>query len=131
MSEHSVHLVFFLIIRLPPRSTRTDTLFPYTTLFRSPAHRRLGRRRTMRAAARRGRRQLPFLYPQSPGPDLCDLLAPRPASVAEQGRLIRRKGIPRERPEHTENAASGAGQDGVAGTPARRAHSSADRKSVV
>src|SRR3546814_6517797 len=28
--------VFFLIIRLPPRSTRTDTLFPYTTLFRSP-----------------------------------------------------------------------------------------------
>src|SRR3546814_2015850 len=23
--------------RLPPRSTRTDTLFPYTTLFRSPA----------------------------------------------------------------------------------------------
>src|SRR3546814_1553678 len=29
---------FFLMIRLPPRSTRTDTLFPYTTLFRS--HRR-------------------------------------------------------------------------------------------
>src|SRR3546814_13509026 len=26
---------FFLIIRRPPRSTRTDTLFPYTTLFRS------------------------------------------------------------------------------------------------
>src|SRR3546814_12622299 len=28
---------FFLMIRRPPRSTRTDTLFPYTTLFRSPA----------------------------------------------------------------------------------------------
>src|SRR3546814_17556904 len=28
-------LFFFLIIRRPPRSTRTDTLFPYTTLFRS------------------------------------------------------------------------------------------------
>src|SRR3546814_18108968 len=28
---------FFLRIRLPPRSTRTDTLFPYTTLFRSIA----------------------------------------------------------------------------------------------
>src|SRR3546814_14157450 len=27
---------FFLIIRRPPRSTRIDTLFPYTTLFRSP-----------------------------------------------------------------------------------------------
>src|SRR3546814_16377815 len=30
---------FFLMIRRPPRSTRTDTLCPYTTLFRS--HRRL------------------------------------------------------------------------------------------
>src|SRR3546814_11571972 len=27
--------VFFLMIRRPPISTRTDTLFPYTTLFRS------------------------------------------------------------------------------------------------
>src|SRR3546814_11099707 len=30
-----VTVVFFLMIRRPPRSTRTDTLFPYTTLFRS------------------------------------------------------------------------------------------------
>src|SRR3546814_13218783 len=29
------NLFFFLMIRRPPRSTRTDTLFPYTTLFRS------------------------------------------------------------------------------------------------
>src|SRR3546814_6498441 len=28
-------MIFFLMIRRPPRSTRTDTLFPYTTLFRS------------------------------------------------------------------------------------------------
>src|SRR3546814_20225637 len=28
-------LFFFLMRRRPPRSTRTDTLFPYTTLFRS------------------------------------------------------------------------------------------------
>src|SRR3546814_11685246 len=28
--------VIFLMIRRPPRSTRTDTLFPYTTLCRSP-----------------------------------------------------------------------------------------------
>src|SRR3546814_2939992 len=27
--------LFFLMIRRPPRSTRTDTLFPYTTRFRS------------------------------------------------------------------------------------------------
>src|SRR3546814_7375854 len=41
------------MIRRPPRSTRTDTLFPYTTLFRSlPRHRRQfglsGRRRSIR-----------------------------------------------------------------------------------
>src|SRR3546814_11681874 len=32
-----VSLFFFLMIRRPPRSTRTDTLVPYTTLFRSPS----------------------------------------------------------------------------------------------
>src|SRR3546814_5168551 len=39
--------IFFLMIRRPPRSTRTDTLFPYTTLFRSDlegAHLRPDRR---------------------------------------------------------------------------------------
>src|SRR3546814_12618096 len=34
-------MFFFLMIRLPPRSTRTDTLFPYTTLFRSDVLARL------------------------------------------------------------------------------------------
>src|SRR3546814_11398323 len=29
------NMFFFLMIRRPPRSTRTDTLFPYTTLVRS------------------------------------------------------------------------------------------------
>src|SRR3546814_16446004 len=42
---------FFLMIRRPPRSTRTDTLFPYTTLFRS---RRAAESR--RCAARLGNR---------------------------------------------------------------------------
>src|SRR3546814_3885587 len=43
---------FFLMIRRPPRSTRTYTLFPYTTLFRSDARsRRAGRHRPR---ARRG-----------------------------------------------------------------------------
>src|SRR3546814_3495435 len=32
---HSLSIFCFLMIRRPPRSTRTDTLFPYTTLFRS------------------------------------------------------------------------------------------------
>src|SRR3546814_15394865 len=34
-----VCVLFFLMIRRPPRSTRTDTLFPYTTLFRSDIRR--------------------------------------------------------------------------------------------
>src|SRR3546814_12121825 len=34
------NVFFFLMIRRPPRSTRTDTLFPYTTLFRSDHRRR-------------------------------------------------------------------------------------------
>src|SRR3546814_6343542 len=39
MSGHDllVFIVFFFMIRRPPRSTRTDTLLPYTTLFRSPS----------------------------------------------------------------------------------------------
>src|SRR3546814_20437766 len=43
---------FFLMIRRPPRSTRTDTLFPYTTLFRS-ADLRWPRRRAACFRARR------------------------------------------------------------------------------
>src|SRR3546814_4922925 len=35
------------MIRRPPRSTRTDTLFPYTTLFRSVADRRHGQARVL------------------------------------------------------------------------------------
>src|SRR3546814_12520456 len=38
-------LCVFLMIRQPPRSTRTDTLFPYTTLFRSQVRSLLGHRR--------------------------------------------------------------------------------------
>src|SRR3546814_20512518 len=41
---------FFLLLRRPPRSTRTDTLFPYTTLFRSVAGRQ-GREDRQRGGA--------------------------------------------------------------------------------
>src|SRR3546814_17728424 len=37
------YFILFLIIRRPPRSTRTDTLFPYTTLFRSAGIQRIRR----------------------------------------------------------------------------------------
>src|SRR3546814_14091568 len=39
-------LFFFLMIRRPPRSTRTDTLFPYTTLFRSTGRHRRAKHRS-------------------------------------------------------------------------------------
>src|SRR3546814_2110557 len=45
------------MIRRPPRSTRTDTLFPYTTLFRSSAHAGLAEQERRLHAA-------PFLQPQ-------------------------------------------------------------------
>src|SRR3546814_7518668 len=53
---------FFLMIRRPPRSTRTDTLFPYTTLFRSAAlaparHRAPGQRGLRHRPADRGGRR--------------------------------------------------------------------------
>src|SRR3546814_12965592 len=37
VSRSIVLFIFLFMIRRPPRSTRTDTLFPYTTLFRSPS----------------------------------------------------------------------------------------------
>src|SRR3546814_10624755 len=54
-------IFFFLMIRRPPRSTRTDTLFPYTTLFRSqavhvrscPLHRSPSRPRQSRSESER------------------------------------------------------------------------------
>src|SRR3546814_9642721 len=54
------------MIRRPPRSTRTDTLFPYTTLFRSVRHRRIPRRQHLH------------------------LGHPRPAAVAARGPTPRR-----------------------------------------
>src|SRR3546814_12693810 len=41
------------MIRRPPRSTRTDTLFPYTTLFRSTRLAALGHAGAIEAAAHR------------------------------------------------------------------------------
>src|SRR3546814_17397543 len=66
------------MIRLPPRSTRTDTLFPYTTLFRSAA--RTARRRAAQADAERHSR-----------PDLR-----APLLVAADARSVRRTGQERQ-----------------------------------
>src|SRR3546814_19065995 len=44
---------FFLMIRRPPRSTRTDTLFPYTTLFRSNGQKANGQRKNPNGQSQR------------------------------------------------------------------------------
>src|SRR3546814_9118503 len=67
------------MIRRPPRSTRTDTLFPYTTLFRSrgglgPAHRRT-RPGLTPAQHRRRRMAIPHLPRTRPMATLTDDLA--------------------------------------------------------
>src|SRR3546814_11943875 len=48
-------MLFFLLIRRPPRSTRTYTLFPYTTLFRARAAAALRRSRGAHRPADAGR----------------------------------------------------------------------------
>src|SRR3546814_2852342 len=52
------------MIRRPPRSTRTDTLFPYTTLFRSAGDARLV---LAAVAARRGGRRADLARPRPDG----------------------------------------------------------------
>src|SRR3546814_9781917 len=55
--SHLFLFVFFLMTRRPPRSTRTDPLFPYTTLVRSPRSGPLSRQAgTGRNPARNERR---------------------------------------------------------------------------
>src|SRR3546814_17101301 len=60
-------MFFFLMIRRPPRSTRTDTLFPYTTLFRSGEGQRIAaarRRRSRHAVAAERARRLGLVHPR-------------------------------------------------------------------
>src|SRR3546814_6794995 len=59
------------MIRQPPRSTRTDTLFPYTTLFRSSAAGSAPRRPARDARTRRGCRWPPIRGPIPPAPAPC------------------------------------------------------------
>src|SRR3546814_8066173 len=82
---------FFLMIRRPPRSTRTDTLFPYTTLFRSPVRSRLG-------GARHAR-----LYPPAPVLEGRARLDRPPRGFRRRARTQdpRRRTNPRRSEEHT------------------------------
>src|SRR3546814_7036219 len=86
-----LYCLFFLRIRRPPRSNRTDTLFPYTTLFRSsPARRRGGPRRRgiapapARPLAHRSFATLPCPGPDDIGDDRCGARARRPVDRSEE-----------------------------------------------
>src|SRR3546814_3771362 len=91
----------FLMIRRPPRSTRTDTLFPYTSLFRSvivdqhAAHERLGLERMRRAMADGGVSAQALLLPEVVDLDeaACDRLEARADELAAFGLEIERFGL--------------------------------------
>src|SRR3546814_16860128 len=90
-------LFFVLVVRRPPRSTRTATLFPFTTLFRSARGARAGRfahrrQRIRQAALRRGLSRLPPVR----------LLAhPAPAGAGDRPRLAARRAGGDRSEEHT------------------------------
>src|SRR3546814_12390126 len=73
-----LRLLFFLMIRRPPRSTRTDTLFPYTTLFRSARSAQQDRRsRRAETATRLAQAEAPPLSAPAPS-------QPVPAARSEE-----------------------------------------------
>src|SRR3546814_6435394 len=109
---------FFLMIRRPPRSTRTDTLFPYTTLFRSrrrPSTTPYGRGPPSHGfAAGRTKRQLSNPKPtSSPSPHIYRRIETspphlypaahvqlRPLCAAQRPESVRRGDLDRRRPRN-------------------------------
>src|SRR3546814_5161476 len=92
--------VFFVRIRRPPRSTRSDTLFPYTTLCRSPCHCRGRARRG--AAPRALRREGAAAGRTGLSSDVADGREPHGTARDTPGRILRRDTDGRGRSEeHT------------------------------
>src|SRR3546814_15430224 len=90
--EFYIVTIFLLMIRRPPRSTRTDTLFPYTTLFRSQGRHRaqlrlvwpqVSRAGTHHRTPDRGRAPRDHAPHQAPGA-LVDPRVPRRAGRSEE-----------------------------------------------
>src|SRR3546814_15394211 len=118
--------VFFLMIRRPPRSTRTDTLFPYTTLFRSlmplPSRDRVDVAPACRRALARRRRVA--ARPHRIGPLLINLAtARRYAALDEHGdshpstslRLVGESGARRRTPDRCRSKVTRCARAGGAG----------------
>src|SRR3546814_19357838 len=87
---------FFLMIRRPPRSTRTDTLFPYTTLFRS-----IDGQQDAGDVARHGARQEDRGIAAFP----IDALAPQRNQPAHRVDLLRAAPLPGSRLDRTRTIA--------------------------
>src|SRR3546814_19595524 len=66
-------IIFLLMIRRPPRSTRTDTLFPYTTLFRSVECAHISLELVRRVAVRVHREEIDAQFPGGIAEALVDL----------------------------------------------------------
>src|SRR3546814_6735941 len=77
-----MHMFCFVMIRRPRRSTRTDTLFPYATLFRSRRHGRPGGRVDREAVLQRAAPATDGLRRRGGGPG-----GPHPAVQAAVERL--------------------------------------------
>src|SRR3546814_15995352 len=87
-------MIFFLMIRRPPRSTLTDTLFPYTTLFRSPLPRKWIK---LQALPQRGRLQrLHYVPPDFPLRDA----APMGTAIRSAKKSRRARDQPNQRAMH-------------------------------
>src|SRR3546814_2734804 len=64
------------MIRRPPRSTRTDTLFPYTTLFRSHRNSEPGVTIITRTRDNSNRKQTRYIAPIPPAVELRQIIGP-------------------------------------------------------
>src|SRR3546814_11675351 len=92
---------FFLIIRRPPRSTRTVTLFPYTTRFRSSSNRSV-RSSTGLVVVMAGARLSTWFEDQGtllPSARACRLQRREPAAGHERGQEARRQQLHQLQPE--------------------------------
>src|SRR3546814_17266969 len=81
------------MIRRPPRSTRTDTLFPYTTLFRSPQDHPLAERLELHWSDIRDEQFMVSEYP--PGPEIHAYVVRRIADYSHYP-VIERRGVQQE-----------------------------------
>src|SRR3546814_18022155 len=120
-------VLFFLMIRRPPRSTRTDTLFPYTTLFRSRRE-----RPAPRNARPGGRHRSPARHDRAGGntrsagalsqgtPSDGDLKPVPSALVVAQGLPAGRSRCKRDGSRRRARSASGAPTVGPGSTEERR-----------